>query len=380
MNLIGCSKRLMTLALIGPFAAAGVYATPSASQPARATEFRPILSADQKRDAARQVIDRFVEHVKADDKLSAQAKSAVVDGWKQHRSDEDAEGFLLAGLSIVSEPFKTGLSAIEAEKYADAEAALKPLAQSADAYLSLNASGLLARALVEQDRLEDAEPVLKKLAENESDLIAKTFLETEIDFMLGYAQLSNLHYDEASESLQRFEYEHPDAPDRFRLPAHQMLTELKGRRPEQLGDISDLMVYSGRRLSNGEPGKPVQISQGKAVDLLTKLIAESEQREQQQKGQGAKSCKECQGKGCSKCQGGPKNTLNPKSPANKSALPGGQGQIGQLERSAEARPGEEWGKMRPEERERVLQSLRRTFPSRYRQLVEQYYKQLAKEH
>jgi hypothetical protein len=35
--------------------------------------------------------------------------------------------------------------------------------------------------------------------------------------------------------------------------------------------------------------------------------------------------------------------------------------------------------MRPEERERVLQSLRRAFPSRYRQLVEQYYKQLAKE-
>ena len=31
-------------------------------------------------------------------------------------------------------------------------------------------------------------------------------------------------------------------------------------------------------------------------------------------------------------------------------------------------------------RERILQSLRKDFPSRYRQLVEQYYKQLGKEH
>jgi hypothetical protein len=35
--------------------------------------------------------------------------------------------------------------------------------------------------------------------------------------------------------------------------------------------------------------------------------------------------------------------------------------------------------MRPEERERVMQSLRQNYPSRYRQLVEQYYKQLSKE-
>jgi hypothetical protein len=38
-----------------------------------------------------------------------------------------------------------------------------------------------------------------------------------------------------------------------------------------------------------------------------------------------------------------------------------------------------WGKMRPEERRRILQSLRKDFPARYRQLVEQYYKQLGKE-
>ncbi len=34
--------------------------------------------------------------------------------------------------------------------------------------------------------------------------------------------------------------------------------------------------------------------------------------------------------------------------------------------------------MPPAERERILQALRDNFPSRYRQLVEQYYEQLAK--
>ena len=61
------------------------------------------------------------------------------------------------------------------------------------------------------------------------------------------------------------------------------------------------------------------------------------------------------------------------------ALPGGPGNLGPLDRAANAKPGEEWGKMRPEDREKILQSLRRSFPSRYRDLVEQYYKQLAKE-
>jgi hypothetical protein len=34
--------------------------------------------------------------------------------------------------------------------------------------------------------------------------------------------------------------------------------------------------------------------------------------------------------------------------------------------------------MPPADRERILQALRESFPNRYRQLVEQYYEQLAK--
>ncbi len=360
------------------FSAMAQAAESPATQPAL-TELRPILSPEARADTSRKLIDRFVAHVQGSEVFAPPAKSAVAEGWKTHRSDSEPEGFLSAGLAIVSEPFKTGLTALEEEHYDKAGDALKPLAESKDAYISLNATGLLARCLVEQEKLEEAEQLLKPLAARESDLIDKSFMETEVDFLLAYCQLSNLHYDEALASLERFEQEHADAPDRFRLPARQMLQELQVRRPEGLGEVSDLMVYAGRRLANGQPGKPVQIKQGRAVELLTKLIKEAEDREQQQKGTG---CKDCQGKGCKKCKGGgmPKGApWDPHGGAKQSALPGGKGQIGNLDRGERAKPGEEWGKMRPEERERILQSLRKNFPSRYRQLVEQYYKQLAKE-
>ena len=38
-----------------------------------------------------------------------------------------------------------------------------------------------------------------------------------------------------------------------------------------------------------------------------------------------------------------------------------------------------WGQLPPAQRERILDSLRDRFPSRYRQLVEQYYRSLAEE-
>ena len=38
-----------------------------------------------------------------------------------------------------------------------------------------------------------------------------------------------------------------------------------------------------------------------------------------------------------------------------------------------------WGKLPDAERDKILQSLRDRFPSRYRELVEQYYRALAED-
>jgi hypothetical protein len=62
-----------------------------------------------------------------------------------------------------------------------------------------------------------------------------------------------------------------------------------------------------------------------------------------------------------------------------SRLPQGGSRQQQLTERRVVKPGEVWGQMQPEQRERVLQALKSSFPDRYRQLVEQYYQELAEE-
>lgn len=382
-------KRYITNVLLLSLMATIASAQTPATRPANATdapeassqrlpELRPILTPEMKRERAQEIIDRFVARLADAPWFERSAVDAVRKGWETHREAEDLQDlrdFLTAALAMLSEPFKESLDALDQENYSAADVRLRQLSGHEDPWLSLHAQAFLARSLVEQERLEEAERVLAPLADRERELMTMSFLETEVDFFLAYALLANLHYDRAVEALRAFERQHPDAPDMFRLPAMQMLQELGNRSPESLGEVSDLMVYAGRRLRLGEPGKPVQIRQDRAIEILNKLIEEAEQQEQQQGGGGGGGGQGSQ----NQQQGGGGSAGGPAGGAQRSTLPPGQGEPGELHRSPRARPGEQWGNMPPEEREKILQSLRESFPSRYRQLVEQYYKQLAKE-
>ncbi len=331
----------------------------------------PILTPEAQVAADRDLIDRFVSHLRTRNDVAESARKAVADAWAAHRADEQPRDFLPAAIAMICEPFKNGLQAFENEDHAAAEQALRPLMADKDPYISLHATAVVARSLVEQDRLDEASQRLNDLIGRRADLAGKTFLEPEVDFLLAYCQLANLEYDKATETLEQFERRHPNAPDKYRLPARQMLAELHARRPESLGEVSDLMVYAGRRLGRGLADKPVRDSQKRAIELLDQLIEEAEHREKQQQ-----SSAQASGKGGG---GGQRMGNTPLTPARQSMLPTGQGRKGELDSRPAARPGEMWGRMRPEERQRILQSIRESFPSRYRQLVEQYYRQLAKE-
>ena len=383
--------RVMTLVVVAGVtcvSAAEPAAKPT-TRPAVAPEnIRPILTPETRNQAARKLIDRFVAHVQSSEDLNEEAKQAVARAWKQERAGDEPGGFLAAvGIEMISEPFRAARKTLDEEKYPEADRTLRTLVKNSDPYVSLHAAAMLARSLVEQDRLEEAQKVLTPLATREKELMSKTFLEAETDFLLGYCQLANLRYDKAEATLAEFTRQHPGAPERFRLPANQMLQELLARQPDRLGDVSDLMNYSGRRLSHGETDEQVQGRQQRAVELLTVLIAEAEEQEKQCpncKGKGCKKCgkgcKKCGGKGCKACGGGKAaGNQQPGSPANRSALPAGSSEIGDLNRSRTAKPGKMWGEMRDKDRQRILQSLEQNFPARYRKLVEQYYKQLAKE-
>jgi len=378
--------RTVALVLCCATAARGADGPATGTRPAETptppavAEPRPILSPARKLEHARRVIDRFVAHVRGAPDVPASARSAVERGWREHRNDEDPSEFLTAGVAIVREAYKNAMQAMDQEDFAAAEALLRPLAGDKDVYVALHAGALLARTLVEQEKLEEAEELLAPLAAREKELIECSFLEAEVDFLLAYCRLANLRYEEARASLQSFENQHPDAPERLRLPARQMLQELAARQPESLGEVSDLMDYARRRLSTGRADKPVRQRQDRAIELLDKLIMQAEERENQQnQNQDQNESERDRQQRQRQQQNQPNGGNRSNTPMQDSRRPQGRGGIGELHRSATAKPGEEWGKMPPEERERILQSLRRNFPSQYRQLVEQYYKQLAKE-
>ena len=102
----------------------------------------------------------------------------------------------------------------------------------------------------------------------------------------------------------------------------------------------------------------------KAQEIAEKTVKEAEEQESSSSGDGGNA--------------GSVGRQESGSPMLDSRLPGGRAREAPLREARRANPGEAWGAMPPEQRERVLQALRDSFPSRYRQLVEQYYEQLSK--
>ena len=163
----------------------------------------------------------------------------------------------------------------------------------------------------------------------------------------------------------------PEASQRLVIAAKQMLMELQNRQLEGLGDVVDLMNYSGRRLSRADSGDMLRERQDRIVELLDGLIEEAQKQE---KSSSSSSSSGGGSSGGQRQSGGAK----PSSPLEDSILPGGRGRTGKLGARRRANPGDMWGAMPPAKREQILQALRDNFPRRYRKLVEQYYEELAK--
>ncbi len=307
----------------------------------------------------------FLEHVRQSPSFDAQARRFVAQAWERRASDEDYKDFLIEALAVLSARFRDGLDAYQDQEYGTSFAVMDALAADADPYLSANAAVFAAKSLVEQNRLEDAAVRVASILEESTAVDLHTHYAAEVAFLKGYLELQNLRYDQAAGSLQSMLRLYPDAAQRLRVTARQMLAELQRRRPERLGDVADLMSYAGRRMGHEFTDQGVQQKQQRAIDLLDRLIEEAEQNEQGGGGGGA--------------GGGSNGQRSPSSPMQDSQLPGGSPQSEQLRSARRIRPGEAWGAMPPAQREKILQSLRDSFPTRYRQLVEQYYQELAKQ-
>lgn len=312
--------------------------------------------------AADRPVKRFVASVAGDETLPREAREMIRDSWDACK-DCDGEEFLTQGLAVLSEPFRSGLDAYDADQYGRCASIMENLRQSENPFIATNAAAYQIKALVALDRLLEAGKLIEELgAGGENRVATYSYFAAEVDFLEGYCLLGDLRYEEAEAALTAFLEAHPDSSPRLTLAARQMLGELANRQPGRIGEVVDLMTFAGRRLANKDSGDVVQARQQKILELLDRLIEEAEAQEQSGGG------------GSSGGSGG----QQPRTPLNDSSLPGGKPQEGPLQAPRRANPGESWGAMPPAEREKILQALRDSFPGRYRRLVEQYYEEMAK--
>jgi hypothetical protein len=149
-------------------------------------------------------------------------------------------------------------------------------------------------------------------------------------------------------------------PQRYAVVARLMQSDLEPLRPDSLDEISRLMDNIHVRLGHGRAGKRVRQEEDDVVAKLDKLIEQLEQQAQAAAAAGASS-----------------GNNAPAAPMEDSVPAGGSGP-GNVDPKSLG-PETDWGNLPPKEREEALQQLSKDLPSHYREVIEEYFRKLARE-
>lgn len=327
------------------------------------TDAAPTLSPAP---SIREVVDPFLRRLPAASDQAVQQVRALL--TPPPGDPTVAAAAIDEALALLHADLRTAFADLADERSDPALARLTKLAESDDPGLAASARFHRARALVYEDRYEDARPLLERgLAADRLHHLH----HDEATFLLGVCQARTLQRTQATATLRHFLQAYPDAPERLRVGARYLLAQLSLLADDSLDDVVDRMEFSHRRLWLEDASKPTQQQQEKIVAILDKLIKEAEKKEQQGGGGGGGGGGQGQG------QGPPSGTGNPNAPANQSTLPGGgDAGLGNLHGLDRGSAADQWGSMPDRERQRVLSTLKERFPDRYRDIIEQYYKTL----
>lgn len=174
--------------------------------------------------------------------------------------------------------------------------------------------------------------------------------------------------EEASRSIISVIEDVADAPNRYKDVSVLMLYDMQNWREKDLGDIARKMEVIERRLELSRGGPKTQKIQKEVVARLDELI---KQIENQAKGTASSGCPS------GGQQSGNGGSNNPNSPMKDSniATNGGPGNVDQKKLKNLA---ENWGKLPEKERAQEMANLTRDMPPRYREVIEKYFKDLAR--
>jgi tetratricopeptide (TPR) repeat protein len=277
--------------------------------------------------------------------------------------------------------FKKAVAALEA---GDLPAAIKGFqkvkAEAKEELLVAENGYMLGKALMADEDYENALPEFDALTRNTNAVRAGEDL-----FFLGRVQAELRDVEGAKDSLIAFLNGHPDASKRMISEAEDLMHALDELPPSgSIAHIGQEMNHSRRMLKHAKTGDVTQQKQKQIIDLLEALIEQAEQSEQQQQQQQQQAQKPGPPK-----PGQPKpgeGQAQGKKPGQKPGMkPGEQGNAneqgaGKRVRKLAGRDGEDWAYSKQTQRMgEAIAGLKTRFPSRYQQLVEQYYLDLQGE-
>ena len=321
-------------------------------------------------DWLRALNERFLAQLDAGANGNALLAAQVREGYERIYREHDPESFLPDALALLQPQFGAALASYDLGDVVRAAERFEPLLEHPDEYVAASAHYFHARALIDLGYFEEAETRLLRVTETPEELAALTPYAPHLEFLLAVCQARNLRFDAAEKTLRALRARFERLPEATGIGATQLALEVERREVGTLGEIATVMEYASDRLSVIDAARRVQARQRQALDMLDKLIEQAEQQEQQQGGGGQRG-------GSGRPGGSPSS---PRAGLEQSLVPEfGAARPGQLHAAPDAAPGEMWGKLPDAERERILQKIQERFPSRYRQLVEQYYRSLAQQ-
>jgi tetratricopeptide (TPR) repeat protein len=314
-----------------------------------------------------EVLDGFAASVAKSTIPTVEQKALVAELVKQlGQSPEDRAAAITESLRLLHPEFKAALAALGEDNLGAAIVSLTKLRESKDPYLAADASFYLARAYLLDERFEEALPLLADLQGKWGD---KTASGGEVLFLRGVSEAALLRHPEAIASLEKFIASYPEAPERMRVGAFRQLEQLKLFQEGTLSDVHLRMDFSRRKLELEDTGGETRQQQDKIIDLLAKLIKESEERECNCRGGGS-------GQGKKQGQAGESQGQNQGEGSQSGQSGGGSKGIDSdtVKRLHRGGPQSPWSRLRDKDRDPVYSAIKEKFPARYQQLIEQYYK------
>lgn len=211
----------------------------------------------------------------------------------------------------------------------------------------------LARRMVEQSLMGEAKELVSGL--DPADVVDPASLW----FCRAVIHHRLVEREEALQAVEQL-LAHPEkCPQRYLAIARLMLPDLQALKEDSLDHIARRMDDVRRRLELGRGGQQVRKIQDGVIESLDRLIKREEESRQQQE--------------TAQMPGG--RPSGP--PAAESKIMKGKGPGDVLQRDIGSKSG--WGNISPKQREEALQQIGREFPPHFRELIEQYFRQLATE-